>query len=50
MEKWGLTSGGFGEPEQTADHIIDSCSLHRAPFNAGLFEFGQHTRAWIQNT
>ena len=37
-----------GEPEQTADHIINSCPLHRPPSEAGLFEVGPLTRAWLQ--
>ena len=39
-----------GEPEQTADHIINSCLLHRPPSEAGLFEVGPLTRAWLQQT
>ena len=37
-----------GELEQTADHIINSCPLHRPPSEAGLFEVGPLTRAWLQ--
>ena len=32
MKKWGLSDGAVcecGEPEQTADHIINSYPLHR---------------------
>ena len=39
-----------GEPEQTADHIINSCPLYRPPSEAGLFEVGPLTRAWLQHT
>ena len=39
-----------GEPEQTADHIINSCPLYRPPPEAGLFEVGPLTRAWLQHT
>ena len=34
MKKWGLADSATcecGEPEQTADHIINSCQLHRPP-------------------
>ena len=53
MKMWRLTdSAAFesGEPEQTADHIINSCPLHRPPSEAGLFEVGPLTRAWLQHT
>ena len=39
-----------GEPEQTADHIINSCPLHRPLSEAGPFEVGPLTRAWLQQT
>ena len=53
MKKWGLADSaacGCGEPEQTAEHIINSCPLHRPPSEAGLFEVGPLTRAWLQQT
>ena len=53
MKKWGLADSAAcecGEPEQTADHIINSCSLHRPPSEDGLFEVGPLTRAWLQQT
>ena len=53
MKKWGLADSAAcecGELEQTADHIINSCSLHRPPSEAGLFEVGPLTRAWLQQT
>ena len=34
MKKWGLVDSAAcecGEPEQTADHIINICPLHRPP-------------------
>ena len=34
-----------GELEQTAEHIINSCPLHRPPSEAGIFEVGPLTRA-----
>ena len=51
MKKWGLADGvacEYGEPEQTADHIFNSCPLYRPPSEAGLFEVGPLTRAWLQ--
>ena len=53
MKKWGLADSATcecGEPEQTADHIINSCPLHRPPSEAGFFEVGPQTRAWLQQT
>ena len=53
MKKWGLADSAAcecGEPEQTADHIINSCPLHRPPSEAGLSEVGPLTRAWLQQT
>ena len=54
-KKWGLADSAAcecGEPEQTADHIINSCPLHRPPSEADLFgdEVGSLTRAWLQQT
>ena len=52
-KKWRLSNGvacECGEPEQTADHIINSCTLHRPPSEAGLFKIGPLTRAWLQQT
>ena len=48
MKKWGLADNAAcecGEPEQTADHINNSCPLHRPPSEAGIFEVGPLTRA-----
>ena len=53
MKKWGLADSAAcecGDPEQTADHIINSCPLHRPPSEAGLVEVGPLTRAWLQQT
>ena len=53
MKKWGLADSAAcecGEPEQTADHIINSCPIHRPPPEAGIFEVGPLTRAWLQQT
>ena len=51
MKKWGLvdcTACECGEPAQTADLIINSCPLHGPLSEAGLFEVGPLTRAWLQ--
>ena len=53
MKKWGLADSAACEcvePEQTADHIFNSCPLYRPPSEAGLFEVGPLTRAWLQHT
>ena len=53
MKTWGLADSAAcecGEPEQTADHIINRCPLHRPPSEAGLFEVGPLTSAWLQHT
>ena len=50
MKKWGLADSAACEcvePEQTAEHIINSCPLHRPPSEAGLFEVGPLVRAWL---
>ena len=52
-KKWSLADSAAcecGEPEQTADDIINSCPVHRPPSEAGLFEVGPLTRAWLQHT
>ena len=53
IKKWRLAvSSAYecGEPEQTADHIINSSPLHRPPSEAGLFEVGPLARSWLQQT
>ena len=53
MKKWELADSAAcecGEPEQTAEHIMNSCPLNRLPSKAGLFEVGPLTRAWLQQT
>ena len=53
MKKWGLTDCAeceCGEPEQTANHILTACPLHRPPSEEGLFRVGPETRAWLQDT
>ena len=53
MKKWRLANSvacECGKPEQRADHIINSCPLHRPQSEAGLVEVGPLTRAWLQHT
>ena len=43
MRKWGLADSAVcecGDPEQTADHVINTCPLYRPPSEAGLFDLG----------
>ena len=39
-----------GEPEQTADPIINSRPLHRPPSEACIFKFWPLNSAWLQHT
>ena len=53
MNKCGIAKSAAcecGESEQTADHVINSCPLHRPQSEAGLFEVGPLTRTWLQQT
>ena len=53
MKKWGLADSAAcecGAPEQTVQHIMTTCPLHRPPSEAGLFDVGPETRAWLQDT
>ena len=53
MKKWGLVDSAAcqcGEPEQSAEHIINTCPLYRPPSEAGLFQVGPETRAWLHHT
>ena len=53
MTQWGLSDGAAcecGEPEQTAEHIITTCPLYKPPSEAGLFNVGPETRAWLHST
>ena len=53
MHKWGLAPSPnceCGAPEQTADHIISECSLHRSPHGImGLRLLDDDTRCWLNN-
>ena len=54
MHKWGLTpSLNFecGVSEQTADHVLTACPIHRAPHGAqGLMVLDDETQCWLNNT
>ncbi|KAL6459828.1 hypothetical protein MHYP_G00315870 [Metynnis hypsauchen] len=53
LKKWGLSDSAAcecGEPEQTAEHIITGCPLYSPPSEAGLFDLGPETRAWLHGT
>ena len=40
-----------GASEQTADHVLTVCPIHRAPHGAqGLTVFDDETRCWLNNT
>ena len=54
MHKWGLASSPnceCGASEQTADHVLTACPIHRAPHGArGLTVLDDKTRCWLNNT
>ena len=60
MHKWGLTPSPnceCGASEQTADHVLTACSIHRAPHGArGLtvlddkLDAGQHLIQAVQQS
>ena len=40
-----------GASEQTADHVLTACPIHRAPHGArGLTVLDDKTRCWLNNT
>ena len=53
MHKWGLAPSPnyeCGASEQTADHVLIACPIHRAPHEAqGLTVFDNETRCWLNN-
>ena len=53
MHKWGLAPSPnceCGASEQTADHILTACLIHRAPHGArGLMVLNDETRCWLNN-
>ena len=54
MHKWGLAlllNYKCGSSEQTADHVLTACPIHRAPHGArGLTVLDDETRCWLNNT
>ena len=54
MHKWGLAPSpncGCGTSEQTADHLLTVCPIHRAPHGAqDLTVFDDKTQCWLNNT
>ena len=54
MHKWGLAPSPnceCGASEQTADHVLTACPIHRAPHGArGLTVLDEKTRCWLNNT
>ena len=57
MRKWSfapLMNCECGTSEQTADHVLTACPIHRAPHGArGLpvsFKFANHTSTWLKLT
>ena len=53
MHKWGLApllNCECGASEQTADHILTACPIHRAPHGArGLMVLDDETRCWLND-
>ena len=53
MYKWGLAPSPnceCGAPEQTADHILTACTLHRASHGTrGLTVLDDETRCWLND-
>ena len=54
MHKWGLAPSPnceCGASEQTADHVLTVCPIHRAPHGTrGLTVLDDETRCWLNNT
>ena len=53
MHKWGFVSSPnceCGASEQSADHVLTACSIHRAPHGArGLTVLDDETQCWLNN-
>ena len=53
MHKWGLAFSPnceCGASEQTADHVLTACPIHRAPHGArGLTVLDDETRCWLND-
>ena len=54
MHKWGLAPPPIcecGASEQTADHVLTTCPIHRAPHGArGVTVSDDETRCWFNNS
>ena len=54
MHKWGLAPSSnceCGASEQTADHVLTACPIHRARYGArDLTVLYDETRCWLNNT
>ena len=54
MHKWGLAPSPnceCGASDQTADHVLTACPIHRAPHGArDLTVLDDETRCWLNNT
>ena len=54
MKGWGLRDSAAcdcGHPEQTADHIVESCPQYRPPNGeSGIASLDDDTRAWLYTT
>ena len=54
MHKWGLAPSPIcecGASEQTANHVLIACPIHRVPHGArGLMVLDDETRCWLNNT
>ena len=53
MHKWGLAPSPnceYGASEQTADHVLTVCPIHRAPHGArGLTVLDDETQCWLND-
>ena len=53
MHKWGLAPSPnceCGTSDQTADHVLTACPIHRAPHGArGLIVLDDKTRCWLND-
>ena len=53
MHKWGLAPSPnceCGASEQTVDHVLTACPIHRSPDGArGLTVLDDETRCWLNN-
>jgi len=54
LYKWGMASSAAcecGAEEQTADHVVLQCPIHRSPHEAhGLTVLDDETIDWLLNT